>query len=173
MPAIRAGCPNAPRLRMEVRATENTRWRARSRRARARIWSMSSSAYSSWDESVTAAGMNPGHASMWLFKVSSSGKRAWAGRSRALWAEAASASLASGFSHHGRNLAEDRTDRVGDPRHDGSSGNRHKARHQSVFNQVLSAVICPFPQPQNRTGQRSHSDKSSVSEYGASRHTKH
>ena len=43
--------------------------------------------------------------------------------------------------HHRTDLREDRTNAGRDSRHYGPSGYRDKARHQRVFNQVLTASI--------------------------------
>ena len=59
------------------------------------------------------------------------------------------ATLASCGGHDRRDLREDRADARRDARHNRAGGHGHKARHQSVLDEVLTARIFPGLQLQN------------------------
>jgi hypothetical protein len=51
--------------------------------------------------------------------------------------------------HDRREFREDRADTRRDSRHDGAGSYRNEARHEGIFDQVLTAVVFP-----NRTEHR-------------------
>jgi len=60
------------------------------------------------------------------------------------------ATLVGGRGHHRRNLRENRADAAGNARHDSAGGNGHETRHQSIFDEVLTALIFPNLQLQKQ-----------------------
>ena len=66
-----------------------------------------------------------------------------------LWFLAA-ATLAGSAGQHGRDLRKDRADAGRDARHDSAGSHGHETRHQSVFDEVLTARVFDHSELQNQ-----------------------